>query len=103
MVVELSWAVGRRGTVVVDGGGAGAVVTDNEALALHHGGEKEKEVGSRMTENRRGWWLTERANGGGDAAGIQWGVALQGWCRWEGDAGFARGVLGVRTELGKGD
>jgi hypothetical protein len=42
--VELSWAVGRRGTVVVDGGGAGAVVTDNEALALHHGGEKEKEV-----------------------------------------------------------
>jgi hypothetical protein len=35
--------VGRRGTVTVDGGGAGMVVADDGALALHHG-EGESEV-----------------------------------------------------------
>jgi hypothetical protein len=35
-------AVGRRGAVAVDGGGAGTVVADDGALALHHGvGESE--------------------------------------------------------------
>jgi hypothetical protein len=29
--------VGRRGAVAVDGGGAGTVVADNGALALHYG------------------------------------------------------------------
>jgi hypothetical protein len=32
--------VGRRGAVAVDGGGAGMVVTDDGALALHHGRER---------------------------------------------------------------
>jgi hypothetical protein len=36
-------AVGRRGAVAVDGGGAGMVVTDDGTLALHHG-EGESEV-----------------------------------------------------------
>jgi hypothetical protein len=36
-------AVGWRGAVAVDGGGAGTVVADNKALAQHHG-EGEKEV-----------------------------------------------------------
>jgi hypothetical protein len=36
-------AVGRRGAVAVDGGGAGTVVADDGALALHHG-EGESEV-----------------------------------------------------------
>jgi hypothetical protein len=46
--------VGRRGAVAVDGGGAGAVVADDGALALHYGGRERGEVGSRMTENERG-------------------------------------------------
>jgi hypothetical protein len=55
--------------VAVDGGGAGAVVPDDGALALHHGGgERERgEVGSRTREN-----------GGGDAAGIWWGRHSKG-------------------------
>jgi hypothetical protein len=36
-------AVGRRGMMAVDGGGAGTVVVDDGALALHHG-EGESEV-----------------------------------------------------------
>jgi hypothetical protein len=36
-------AVGRCGAVAVDGGGAGTVVTDDGALALHPG-ERESEV-----------------------------------------------------------
>jgi hypothetical protein len=36
-------AVGQRGTVAVDGGGAGTVVVDDRALAQHHG-EGEREV-----------------------------------------------------------
>jgi hypothetical protein len=36
-------AVGRRGAVAVDGSGAGTVVTDDGALALHHR-EGESEV-----------------------------------------------------------
>jgi hypothetical protein len=36
-------AVGRHSMVAVDGGGAGTVVTDDGALALHHG-EGESEV-----------------------------------------------------------
>jgi hypothetical protein len=31
------------------------------------------------------------------------GEVLRGWGGWEGDGGFARRVLGVRTEEGKGD
>jgi hypothetical protein len=30
-------AVGRRGAVAIDGGGAGTVVIDDGTLALHHG------------------------------------------------------------------
>jgi hypothetical protein len=37
------WAVGRHSAVVVDGGGVGTVVTNDGALALHHG-EGESEV-----------------------------------------------------------
>jgi predicted Rossmann-fold nucleotide-binding protein len=36
-------AVGQRGVVVVDGGGAGTMVADDGALARHHG-EGEREV-----------------------------------------------------------
>jgi hypothetical protein len=36
-------SVGRRGMMAVDGGGAGTVVVDDGALALHHG-EGESEV-----------------------------------------------------------
>jgi hypothetical protein len=36
-------AVGRRGAVAVNGGGAGMVVADDGALAQHHG-EGESEV-----------------------------------------------------------
>jgi hypothetical protein len=36
-------AVGRRGAVAVDGGGAGTVVANDGALALHHRG-RESEV-----------------------------------------------------------
>jgi hypothetical protein len=60
-------------------------------------------VGLRMMENKRSWRLTERVNGGGDAAGIRRGAALRGWGGREGDGGVFHGVLGVRTEEGKGD
>jgi hypothetical protein len=54
--------------VVVDDGGAGAVVPDDGALALHHGGERGRgEVGSRTWEN-----------GGGNAARIWWGRHSKG-------------------------
>jgi hypothetical protein len=56
--------------MAVDGGGAGAVVTDDGALALHRRGGERGEVGSRTTENGRGWRLTERVNDGGDAVEI---------------------------------
>jgi hypothetical protein len=46
--------VGRRGAVAVDGGGAGAVVANDRALALHYGGRERGEVRSRMTKNGRG-------------------------------------------------
>jgi hypothetical protein len=42
-LVARRWSSGRRGVVAVDGGGAGAVVADDRALALHHGG-REREV-----------------------------------------------------------
>jgi hypothetical protein len=68
------------GAEAVDGGGAAATIGDDEALALHHEGRERGEVGSRKTKNE-----------------------LRGWGGREGDGGFARGVIGVRTEEGKGD
>jgi hypothetical protein len=70
--------VGRRGAVAVNGGGAGAVVVDDEALALYHGERERDELGSRMTENGRGWWLTELVNSSGDATEIQGGAPRVG-------------------------
>jgi hypothetical protein len=35
-------SVGRRSVVAFDGGEAASVVTDDGALALHHGGERER-------------------------------------------------------------
>jgi hypothetical protein len=51
--------VERRGALVVDGGEAGSVATDDGALALHHGGRGEREGGevrwgSRTTGKVRG-------------------------------------------------
>jgi hypothetical protein len=54
------------------------------------GGERG-EVGSRMTENGRGWRLTERVNDGGDAVEICRVVALRGWGGWEDDGGLPAG------------
>jgi hypothetical protein len=42
-VARRGGAVGQCGAVAVDGGGAGTVVADDRALALHHG-EGESEV-----------------------------------------------------------
>jgi hypothetical protein len=54
-------------------------------------GETAQSVAHRAGEQRRhcGWNLAR--------------VALRGWGGREGDGGFARGVLRVRTEEGKGD
>jgi hypothetical protein len=49
--------VGRHDAVAVIGGEVGSVVADDGALALHHGGERERERGewgSRTTGEGRG-------------------------------------------------
>jgi hypothetical protein len=51
---RIDGAVGRRGTVAFDGGGAGTVVAVDAAQVMHHG-ERERRVrwGSRRPEEVR--------------------------------------------------
>jgi hypothetical protein len=46
--------VGRHDAVAVIGGEVGSVVADDGALALHHGGEREREVSGGRERQERG-------------------------------------------------